>query len=188
MTNPISGTQASTSAPDVVAVLIGQHARIKALFTTVRTAAGPARQDAFEELRELLAVHETAEEVVLRPVSQKAAGQAVTDARNAEEKEANAVLAKLEKLDVNGTEFEETFAQFEKAVLAHAEHEEQEEFPAVVAATSPAERQDMGKHLLRAEHLAPTHPHAAAAGSPAAQKVLGPFAAMVDRVRDTLHQ
>ena len=37
-------------------------------------------------------------------------------------------------------------------------------------------------------HLAPTHPHAAAAGSPTAQKVLGPFAAMVDKVRDTLHQ
>jgi hypothetical protein len=185
MTTPISGTQASTSAPDMVAVLIGQHARIKALFTTVRTAAGPARQDAFEELRQLLAVHETGEEVVLRPVSQKAAGQAVTDARNAEGKEANAVLAKL---DVNGFEFQEAFAQFEKAVLDHAEHEEQEEFPAVVAATSPAERQDMGKRLLRAEHLAPTHPHAAAAGSPTAQKVLGPFAAMVDKVRDTLHQ
>lgn len=152
--------------PDVILVLLGQHARVKDLCAKVDAATG--------------------EEVVLRPVSAKAAGEQVTDARNAEEKEANEVLTELEKLDVTGQEFASKFAQFEKAVLAHAEHEEREEFPAVQAQCSVEERQKMGKRLLKAEESAPTHPHASAAGSPAAQKVTGPFAAMVDKVRDAL--
>jgi hemerythrin superfamily protein len=172
--------------PDVILVLLGQHARVKDLCAKVDAVTGDAKQAAFDELRQLLAAHETGEEVVLRPVSAKAAGEQVTDARNAEEKEANEVLTELEKLDVTGQEFASKFAQFEKAVLAHAEHEEREEFPAVQAQCSVEERQKMGKRLLKAEESAPTHPHASAAGSPAAQKVTGPFAAMVDKVRDAL--
>jgi len=188
MTNDITTERQAAQEPDVIAVLIGQHARIQALFASVRASTGAARQDAFDELRELLAVHETGEETVLRPVSRKAAGEQVTEARNSEEKEATRILAELEKMDVGSSRFEDTFAQFEKAVLAHAQHEEAEEFPAVVAGTTPEQRQDLGKHLLRAERLAPAHPHASAAGNPTAQKVVGPFAALVDKVRDTLKQ
>ena len=172
--------------PDVIAVLLGQHARVKNLFAQINSATGVAKQDLFDELRELLAAHETGEEVVLRPVSKKAAGEQVAEARNAEEKEANQVLTDLEKLDVAGPEFAAKFAEFEKAVLAHAEHEEREEFPAVRAQCTEQELQQMGKRLLKAEKSAPTHPHASAAGSPTAQKVMGPFAAMVDKVRDAL--
>ena len=69
---------------DVIRILVEQHARIRELFATVPQATGKERQQRFEELRSLLAVHETAEEMVLRPVSQKVAGKEVTDARNAE--------------------------------------------------------------------------------------------------------
>ncbi|QMU76715.1 hemerythrin domain-containing protein [Streptacidiphilus sp. PB12-B1b] len=176
----------ATTDPDVIAVLLGQHARVKNLFAQVEAATGQARQERFDELRQLLAVHEIGEEIVLRPVAEKAAGEQEADARNAEEKEANKVLAELEKLDVDGAEFAAKFAEFQKAVLAHAEHEEREEFPAVREHCSPQERQEMGRRLLKAEDKAPTHPHASAAGSPTAQKVVGPFAAMVDKARDAL--
>ncbi|MCW2808878.1 MAG: Hemerythrin cation binding domain protein [Marmoricola sp.] len=49
-------------------------------------------------------MHETAEEMVLRPVTNDTAGKAVVDARNQEESEANEVLKQLEKLDVSSTE------------------------------------------------------------------------------------
>ncbi|MGW0087360.1 hypothetical protein [Streptomyces sp. NPDC003393] len=45
----------------VVRILLRQHARIRALFGEVREAEGARKQDAFNKLRGLLAVQETAE-------------------------------------------------------------------------------------------------------------------------------
>ncbi len=77
----------------VLAVLYDQHARIRELFELVKTADGPARQTAFDRLRELLAVHEAGEEMVVRPVTKKIGNGNVADARNEEESEAAHVLA-----------------------------------------------------------------------------------------------
>ncbi|GGX73599.1 hemerythrin domain-containing protein [Streptomyces minutiscleroticus] len=171
---------------DVVAILLGQHARIKELFGDVKTAQGERKQKAFDELRALLAVHETAEEVVVRPVTKDTAGKAQADARNEEEAEANKVLARLEKMDVHSVEFDARFAEFERAVLEHAEHEEREEFPALRAGRTEEQLQKMGDRLRAVETLAPTHPHPVAAGKPMVQALTGPFASMVDRARDML--
>lgn len=116
---------------DVVRVLLEQHARIRDLFDDVKSAQGEQKKQTFDELRALLAVHETAEELILRPTAKKTAGDDEADARNHEEEEANKVLAELEKMDVTSAEFDAKFAAFEKSVIDHAEHEEQEEFPAV---------------------------------------------------------
>src|SRR5689334_3439480 len=117
---------------DVIRILLEQHARIRELFADVKSAEGEHKSQAFDELRALLAVHETAEEMVVRPVSKSAAGESVADARNHEEAEANEVLKKLEKLDVGDPEFDKTLASFEKSVDEHAEKEEHEEFPALL--------------------------------------------------------
>ena len=97
---------------DVIRVLLNQHARIHDLFDEVESSRGEQRQQAFEELRALLAMHETAEEMVLRPVTAKTAGQDVVDARNHEESEANEVLEELEKLEVSSADFDEKLADF----------------------------------------------------------------------------
>jgi Hemerythrin HHE cation binding domain len=81
---------------DVITILLEQHQRIRELFTDVKRAEGSRKQQAFDELRILLAVHETAEEMVLRPVSCQDAGAAVAGARNQEEREATRMLAVLE--------------------------------------------------------------------------------------------
>ncbi|HEV2633523.1 MAG TPA: hemerythrin domain-containing protein [Actinocrinis sp.] len=175
---------AQNPAGSVISVLLDQHARIRDAFAAVQTATGPQRQAAFDRLREMLAVHESGEEMVLRPISRKDAGAAVADARNKEESEAAHVLAKLEKLDVSDERFLADLAEFEKAVSEHAEHEEIEEFPAVRAAHTDEELRELGDKLLTAEAKAPTHPHPTAAGSPAAQRVVGPFAALLDKARD----
>jgi hypothetical protein len=172
---------------DVVRILLEQHARIQELFAQVRAANDQAgKQQAFDELRGLLAVHETAEEMVLRPSSRKAAGDQVVDARNQEEAEATKVLADLEKLDVDSAAFAELFAHLEHSVLEHAEAEEREEFPEVLAEVSAEQRRTMGGALLAAEKTAPTHPHPGAAGSTMAQWTAGPFAALMDRAKDAL--
>ncbi|MDT0320520.1 hemerythrin domain-containing protein [Streptomyces millisiae] len=171
---------------DVIRILLDQHARIRELFTEVKSVSGVHRQQAFDELRALLAVHETAEEMILRPVAKETAGPLEADARNREEEAANRVLVMLERLDVDSPDFDRTFLEFEQSVLRHAEHEEREEFPTVRAGRTPAELEDMGLKLRAAEKVAPTHPHPSTAGKPAAQWALGPFASLVDRTRDAI--
>jgi hemerythrin superfamily protein len=172
---------------DVIRILLEQHARIRELFKDVKSATGTHKENAFGELRALLAVHETAEEMVLRPVSKDVAGQTVVDARNHEEEEATEVLKELEQMDISSAEFDATLAKLEKSVSQHAENEEKQEFPLVLEKCDADKRQSMGKALKGAESIAPTHPHPSTAGeSAAAQMAVGPFISLVDRARDAL--
>ena len=174
---------------DVVRVLLEQHARIRALFAEVNSESGEHKKQAFDELRALLAVHETAEEMVLRPATKRVGddrGDRVADARNEEESEANKVLKDLESLDVESPEFDAKLAEFEKAVDSHAEAEESEEFPLILDSCDESERQTMGSHMLTAEKIAPTHPHPSPAGSTPAQVAVGPIASLIDRTRDAI--
>ncbi|HEX4790483.1 MAG TPA: hemerythrin domain-containing protein [Actinospica sp.] len=168
----------------VIAVLLAQHARIRESFAAVQVAPPEQRQEPFDRLRERLAVHEAGEEIVVRPISRESAGSQITDARNHEESEAAKMLAELEGMDVAGEQFGAKLNELAKSVSEHAEREETEEFPAVQNARSEQELVALGEKLLKAERPAPTHPHPAAAGSTVAQRVLGPFAAMLDRARD----
>jgi len=171
---------------DVIRVLLEQHARIRELFDDVKDSSGEHKAHAFDELRALLAVHETAEEMVLRPATAKSGRRDIADARNHEEAEANEVLKDLEKLDVASADFDRQLVSFQAAVTGHAEAEESEEFPVVMAECDQERRQAMGKQLRAAESIAPTHPHPSTAGSTSAQYAGGPFASLVDRTRDAI--
>jgi hemerythrin superfamily protein len=188
MANPSTRRPEASTLPegDVVRVLMEQHTRIRDLFADVRSAEGEHKQQAFDELRALLAAHETAEEMILRPVSRRTSGAEIADARNAEEADANKVLAALEHMDVSSAEFDRTFAGFERDVLQHADQEEVEEFPGVLAECDAKERARMGRALRAAEAIAPTHPHPSTAGSPIAQWTVGPLISLVDRARDAI--
>jgi hemerythrin superfamily protein len=167
--------------------LLSQHRRVEELLEAVQSGPADGRQENFDQLRELLAVHETAEELILRPVTRKnvPGGEEIADARIAEENEAKEVLSQLEKLDVASTEFITQFAGFASEVKKHASNEETYEFPLVRENQDEQALESMGTNLERAEKTAPTHPHPSAR-STTANVVMGPFAAIVDRVRDAL--
>lgn len=173
---------------DVVTMLLAQHDRVADLLGVVEAAHGTARRHAFDELRAFLAVHETAEEMVLRPVTELSGGREVAAARNAEEKESNVVLAELQHLDLDSVDFERRLAAFRAMVLAHAAAEELEELPVVLAHCDEKERRRLGVRLRAAESIAPTRPHPAVAGSPVAQWAVGPVASLVDRTRDAIRK
>jgi hypothetical protein len=177
-------TAAMLPEGDVVGILLEQHARIKELFAEVRGASGEERRDCFNELRALLAVHETAEQLVLRPNTAERVDEGIAQARTEEEVEATKALAQLEKLDLDSPAFASSFAEFEKDVNEHAEAEEIEEFPAIVADYTVEERQTMGQMLKAAEKIAPTHPHPSVAGHALATVATMPVASIIDRARD----
>lgn len=171
---------------DVVRILLEQHAQVRDLFAEVQNAAADERQEPFDRLRRLLAVHETSEELVLRPKAEDRAWKDVATERNQEEAEANEALKHLEDLDSSSAAFLSALKDFEKSVDEHAEAEETQEFPRVLAALDEDERRTLGSRLQSVQKMAPTHPHPSAAGSTTAQALTGPFAAMVDKVRDAL--
>jgi hemerythrin superfamily protein len=181
-------TEDDISPRSVIAVLQEQHSQIRQLLAQVQATRGADRRMSFDRLRELLAIHEAGEEIVLRPVTEDVAGEHVARARNDEERQAAKVLADLEGLDPDGAEFEQKFARFEQDVNEHAENEELEEFPVVNAAVDERQQRVLAIRLIEAEQKAPTHPHPGSAGSPAAQRVVGPFAALLDKARDSLAQ
>ena len=174
---------------DVVRILLDQHARIREGFAKVRSDSPAARQRSFAELRRLLAVHEVAEEMVVRPVTRLAAdGGRVAHARNDEEDKAARMLADLEGTSPSSTEFATSLAALEAAVLEHADEEEAEEFPLILASRGEQQRAWMGRALRLVEAVGPTHPHPMAAGSTAAQYALGPLVSLVDHTRDVVRK
>lgn len=139
---------------DVIGILYEQHAQVLDLFERVENSSAEARQEAFDELIAFLVAHETAEQEVLRPVTRETAGDDVVQARLQEEQKANEAIAELKKLDVSSSEFDRMFADFKRAVVDHAEHEETDEFPTVLEERDEDERRVMGERLSRAEATA----------------------------------
>jgi hemerythrin superfamily protein len=178
------------STDDVVKFLKDQHNLIKDMFEEVLSASEPkAREKAFVDLRKLLAVHETAEEMVVHPrVRHEAAkGDEIVDARLKEEHNAKETLAKLESMDISSPKFIDELTKFRDAVVDHAEHEENEEFTKLERNLKADDRERMAKAVLAAEAIAPTRPHAGVE-SAKMNFAAGPFASMLDRARDFLKE
>lgn len=174
---------------DVVRLLLEQHARIRTLFSDIRNAGGREEvADLFAELRMLLVVHETAEQVVVRPVSKHLTSAEQTKARIDEEAEATRLLADLEKLDPMTPEFDADLGTLETAVDKHAESEERDEFPALVNGCTADQRRTMGTAFQAAAMVAPTHPHPMVAGKFAATMLTLPVASIVDRTVDAIRK
>jgi hypothetical protein len=173
-------------ARDVVAFLVAQHEQLTVLLNGVLGHSGDERQRHFDLARELLARHETGEEMIVRPLTRRApAGEAVAAARMAEENAAKEVLARLEDLDVDSEAFVRLFTTFRQSVLDHARAEERDEFPLLRLHADPDALLKARQRVERAEQLAPTRPHPSLRTTTASY-VAGPFVAMLDRARDAL--
>lgn len=169
-------------AGDVVEFLLAQHRQIGALLEDVLATTGDERQRYFDDVRELLARHETAEEMIVRPLTRKAPqGDQVADGRIVEENRAKEMLANLERMGVDTPEFTATFTQFRQSVLAHADAEETLEFPLLRQTSDHEALQKARSAVVAAEKNAATHPHPSL--NPTAANHAGPFAALLDRVR-----
>ena len=176
------------STDDVVKFLKDQHNLIKDMFEEVFSASDvKAREKAFVELRQLLAVHETAEEMVVHPrVRQEvASGEEIVDARLEEEHKAKEMLSQLESMDIGSKEFLDELAKFRDAVIDHADHEENEEFNKLQRKLDSDDLGRMAKAVQAAEAIAPTRPHPGVE-SAKANFAVGPFASMLDRARDLI--
>src|SRR4051812_38614047 len=176
----------TTEQDDVITLLVRQHQEIRALFDELETATGKDRDTAFRALVRLLSVHETAEEELVHPAVRRTdGGETVVDARVAEEHRAKELLTTLDRIGPDAEGFDTLLVQLRDDVLAHAEHEEREEFPRLRAHCDAEELRSLAGAVRAAESIAPTRPHPGVE-SPAANFLLGPPTAVVDKVRDLI--
>jgi hemerythrin superfamily protein len=171
---------------DVIDLLLNQHNQIRDLFTEVKSATGEPRKRAFHQLVRLLAVHESAEELVVHPASRRNASDSVVDACLHEESNAKRELTNLYALGTDAPAFDEIFAEFERAVVAHMKHEEQQEFTVLRLKTDPAKLHRMAGAVRAAEAVSPTRPHAGVGESAKTMMLAGPPMAIFDRMRDAI--
>lgn len=110
----------------------------------------------------------------------------VIDALLEEENQSKRTLEALEKMGTSAEAFDTLFAELRAAVLAHAEREEQEEFPEL-RTHSAAQLTVMAAAIKAAEAVAPTHPHPGVETT-TENLLAGPFAAVVGRTRDIIRK
>jgi hemerythrin superfamily protein len=181
-------TQGPETMPqtDAVGLLLHQHEEIRRLCRKVESNTGARRAEAFDRLRRLLAVHETAEEEIVHPLVRHGVrrGEKIVEARLEEERRGKRMLRELERMGTSDPSFTPMFARFRTAVLEHAEREEHEEFPAL-RERGEAELRGLAAAIKAAEAMAPTHPHPGVE-SPLRNLLIGTFAAVIDRVRDVV--
>ena len=177
------------SHQNAIEFLRTQHEAVRQMLAAVDEATGEARAELFAPLVRLLAVHETAEEMVVYPAIRTTGGDdgdRIARARMEEEDQSKKMLAELEGTDPSSPEFSQRFTSFRAAVEAHAEAEEREVFPLLGRTTDERQLAAMAAALDVAERIAPTHAHRAAPESALGNLLVGPMVSMVDRVRDAI--
>lgn len=173
---------------NVVQLLLADHRQAEQLLERFHDTPADQRDEAFCELTYTLVRHEVAEEEVVYPALRRYVdgGDDLADMRIAEQAKAEELLAEMERAGVMSAEFPAMFNTLRSEVLAHAEAEEQSVFPELTTSVKADELLELGKRFDMAKKLAPTHPHPHVPDTPPGNLVLGPVAAVVDRVRDAV--
>jgi hemerythrin superfamily protein len=180
----------TTSTNNLISLLLQDHAHAKQLFADFQTVGRSQWPEKFCELTETLVRHEVAEEEIVFPEVRKVLpdGDQLADARIAEQSRAEQVLAEMEKLDADDDKFRTMLEQLQMDVLAHAEQEEQTVFSRLPGVLDQSRLDELGQRYEKAKASAPTHPHPHAPDTPPGNLMMGPVAAMVDRLRDAIRK
>ena len=176
---------------DVIEILVHDHREVEEMFQELESLRGATTDAAKARRKELadqvtieLVRHSVAEEVLVYPkVEDKVSEEEVEHARE-EHAEAEETLAKLEKLDADDPEFDDTLAELMKEILHHIEDEEQEMFAHMRQVIGADELRELGARVEAFKKVAPTRPHPNVPNEALPRLAAGGVASLLDRMRD----
>ena len=175
----------SNEPADLVQLLEQDHRLVEQLLAEFDTVSLSGRNELFWRLTHELVRHEAAEENVVYPALRDLpGGPEIADARIEEQAEAEQKLAAMEKLDAEGDEFARQMITLRSAVLTHAKAEETTAFVLLRGSLPSPQQVELGARYTKAKEAAPTHPHPHSPDRPPGNVVMGPVAALVDKIRD----
>jgi hemerythrin superfamily protein len=174
----------------VVTLLLADHEEAKAMFGRFGPNNRSEWPELFCDLTETLVRHEIAEEEVVFPEVRKVVpdGDHLADARIAEQQAAEELLSEMERLNTDDDKFRTSLQKLEVSVLDHAKNEEESVFTKLRTALDQDRREELGRRYQKAKASAPTHPHPHAPNTPPGNLMMGPVAALVDRIRDAVRK
>jgi hemerythrin superfamily protein len=171
---------------DITALIEQDHEAIKERLLELENADSSNRAALFHELTTELIRHEVAEETVVYPaIRREPGGDDVADARLGEESETERLLAHMMRLDCRTEEFMGAVRDLRSTVLSHAASEEDQVLPLLRANDEGAYLSFLGQKFRGEKLAAPTHPHPHLPHSPIGNRLFGPLASFVDRMRDS---
>lgn len=175
---------------DLVSVIVSDHREVEGVFKELESRNGTPehRRDLADHVIAELVRHSVAEEMYMYPAAREHLpdGDEVADHELEEHAGAEKVMKDLDGVDPTDPTFDELVGKLISEVRHHIEEEEGDLLPKLQQACSPDALQDLGEKVIQAKKIAPTRPHPAAPDKPPANKLLGPGAGLVDRMRDAL--
>lgn len=178
---------------DVVDLLVQDHRQVESIFGELESLRGvrdaPSlrrRKDLTEQVTEELVRHSVAEEAEVYPRIRERIDAEEADRLTAEQAEAERTMKRLEKLTPDNPDFDEDLDLLIREIREHVQEEEQQAFPQLRDSFTEDELVEMAQKVESVKKLAPTRPHPTAPDKPPGDKVLGPVAGLVDRLRDAM--
>lgn len=175
--------------PDVIDLLEHDHREVEEFFAEFdkATTAEDKRAIADKLIIELVR-HSEAEEQAVYPVIAKKVedGKDLVEHEIDEHSKAEKLMKQMEGLDADDPQLGVLMGELKTSILEHIREEEGEAFPKLREATSKDELDKLGTVVQALKKIVPTHPHPMAPDHPPFNALLGPGAALVDRVRDLL--
>jgi hemerythrin-like domain-containing protein len=180
----------ATGNGDLINVITADHREAENIFRELeaRTGGPEHRRDLADHVIAELVRHSVAEEQYMYPTAREALpnGDEVADHELQEHAEAEQVMKELDGLDATDPRFDELLGKLISDIRHHIEDEEKDLLPKLQQTCSQEQLETLGEKVTKAKQMAPTRPHPAAPDKPPANKILGPGAGLVDRMRDAL--
>lgn len=149
-----------TSAPDIIDLLIAEHAVLRGLSANVSTWSHDGGAD-YHELSDRLLRHEIAEELVVYPVLNSCCGgAAVAGSRLDDQADIERWLVLLEHQKIGTAEFERISTPLVLDLLTHLDKEEAQVLPILTSRVGRPRRIELGRRFREVTQAAPLHhPH-----------------------------
>ena len=174
---------------DIIELLTNDHAEVDDLFKRFEKTDDAVEQgDLAKKIVHELSVHAAVEEQFVYPLARIKLTNGGLQADHAIEEHAQAkqLLSDIEKQEAGTAEFTKTVNELIETIRHHVEEEEGKLLPELRDATDADTRDKLGTVVDKAKGLVPTHPHPLVPGTATAQLVAGPWATVMDKVRDLL--
>jgi hemerythrin superfamily protein len=168
-------------------LLLQDHNVFKSLHEKYSNATENQKKYEFaHEFIRQLCMHAISEELCVYPAIGKHLDQKIADHERAQHQALKIDLYALDKMKIDEPDFDDQFNRIMKSLVLHMEEEEHEVLPKLRKALGNDGMKDLGSQFEKYKATAPTHPHPSAPDKPPFLNAVGPIAAMLDRLYDSM--
>lgn len=178
---------------DVIEILTHDHREVERMFAQLESLQGATsepergrRKDLVDQVTIELVRHSVAEEAEVYPAVKEKVSDAEVERAKQEHAEAEETMKRLESLQPDDPTFDEHLVTLMREIRQHVAEEQGAMFPQMRRTLTQEELVELGAKVESIKKIAPTRPHPSAPDEPPGDKLLGPVAGLLDRMRDAV--